>query len=88
MEKRFLAVWMWLCEGKLKVKIDYFRLQSVFQKRACLSSLWINVPAFRRPLNAIIKEEINESKFRSYLDRSVANHIIDPVKKTKLGSLR
>ena len=30
---------MWLCEGKLKVKIAHFRLPSASQKRACLSSL-------------------------------------------------
>ena len=30
---------MWLCEGKLKVKIADFRLPSASQKRACLSSL-------------------------------------------------
>ena len=35
MEKRFLAMWMWLCEGKLKEKIAYFRLPSASQKRAC-----------------------------------------------------
>ena len=29
---------MWLCEGKLKVKIAYFRLPSASQKRAYLSS--------------------------------------------------
>ena len=32
-------MWMWLCEGKLKVKIAHFRLPSASQKRACLSSL-------------------------------------------------
>ena len=30
---------MWLCEGKLKVKIAHFRLPSASQKRACSSSL-------------------------------------------------
>ena len=39
MEKRYLAMWMWLCEGKLTVKIAHFRLPSASQKRACLSSL-------------------------------------------------
>ena len=38
-EKRYLAMWMWWCEGKLKVKIAHFRLPSTSQKRACLSSL-------------------------------------------------
>ena len=38
MEKRFLAMWMWLCEGKLKDKIAHFRLPSVSQNRVCLSS--------------------------------------------------
>ena len=36
MEKRYLAMWMWLCEGKLKVKTAHFRLPSAFKKRACL----------------------------------------------------
>ena len=36
METRCLAMWMWLCEGKLKVKIPHFRLPSAYQKRACL----------------------------------------------------
>ena len=39
MEKIYLAMWMWLCEGKLKVKTVHFRLPSASQKRACLSSL-------------------------------------------------
>ena len=30
---------MWLCEGKLKLKIAHFRLPSASQKRTCLSSL-------------------------------------------------
>ena len=30
---------MWLCEGKLKVKIAHFRLPSASQKRACLNVL-------------------------------------------------
>ena len=30
---------MWLCEGKLKVKIAHFQLTSASQKRAYLSSL-------------------------------------------------
>ena len=38
---------MWLCEGKLKVKIAHFRLASASQKRACLSSLMAS--ASRRP---------------------------------------
>ena len=33
---------MWLCEGKLKVKISYFRLPSASQKCACLSSLMLS----------------------------------------------
>ena len=32
-------MWIWLCEGKLKVKISHFWLQSASQKRACLSFL-------------------------------------------------
>ena len=36
MEKRYVV---WLCEGKLEVKIARFRLPSASQKRACLSSL-------------------------------------------------
>ena len=39
MEKRFLAMRMWLCEGKWKVKIAHFRWLSASQKRAFLSSL-------------------------------------------------
>ena len=39
MEKRFLATSMWLCQGKLKVRIAHFRLPTASQKRACLSSL-------------------------------------------------
>ena len=39
MHKRYLAMWMWLCEGKLKVKIAHFRLPSASQKRVFLSSL-------------------------------------------------
>ena len=39
MAKRYLAIWMWLCEGKLKVKLAHFRLPSASQKRVCLSSL-------------------------------------------------
>ena len=35
MEKRYLVMWMWFCEGKLKVKINHFRLPSASQKRAC-----------------------------------------------------
>ena len=42
MEKRYLVMWMWLCEGKLKVKSVHFRLPSASQKRACLSSLFID----------------------------------------------
>ena len=42
MEKILLEMWMWLCEGKLKVKIAHFRLPSASQKRACLSSLLNN----------------------------------------------
>ena len=34
MEKRYLAMGMWLCECKLKVKIAHFRLPSASQKRA------------------------------------------------------
>ena len=30
---------MWLCEGKLKMKIAHFRLPSASQKRACLNVL-------------------------------------------------
>ena len=37
-EKRYLAIWMWLCECNLKVKTAPFRLPSASQKRACLSS--------------------------------------------------
>ena len=39
MGKRYLAMWMWLCEVKLKVKTSHFRLPSASQKRSCLSSL-------------------------------------------------
>ena len=39
MNKRYLAMWIWLCEDKLKVKVGDFRLPSASQKRACLSSL-------------------------------------------------
>ena len=39
MEERYLAMSMWLCEGKLKVKIAHFRLPSVTQKRACCKLL-------------------------------------------------
>ena len=37
MEKRYLAMWMWLCEGELKVKTADFRLPPASQKRACLT---------------------------------------------------
>ena len=40
MEKRYLAMWMWLCEGKLKVKIAHFRLPPASQKRDCLIFLF------------------------------------------------
>ena len=43
MEKILLEMWMWLCEGKLKVKIAHFRLPSASQKRACLSSLFLAI---------------------------------------------
>ena len=36
--ERYLVLWMWLCEGKLRVKTSHFRLPSASQKRACLSS--------------------------------------------------
>ena len=39
MEKIYLAIWMWLCDGKLKVKIADFRLPSPSQKRAILIKL-------------------------------------------------
>ena len=39
MEKRYLSMWMWLCEAKLKVKTAHFRLPSASQKRACLRRL-------------------------------------------------
>ena len=43
MEKRFLALWMWLCKVKFQVKLDvtiaHYRLPSASQKRAGLSSL-------------------------------------------------
>ena len=39
MEKIYLAMWMWLCEGKLKVKISHFRLPPATQKCVFLSSL-------------------------------------------------
>ena len=42
MKKRYLAMWMWLCEGKLKVKAAHFRLRSPTQKRACLSFPMLN----------------------------------------------
>ena len=47
MEKRYLAIWKWLCEGKLKVKIVHFRLPSASQKRACSSSLLYSQSTFR-----------------------------------------
>ena len=44
MGKRYLGMsplmWMWLCEGKLKVKTAHFRLPFASQKRACLR--WLN----------------------------------------------
>ena len=41
MEKTYmyLAMWMWLCEDKLKVKIAHFQLSFMPQKHMCLSSL-------------------------------------------------
>ena len=39
MKKRYLAMWIWLCADKLKVKVAHFRLPSASQKRAYLSSL-------------------------------------------------
>ena len=38
MERRYLVMRMWLCEGKLKVKMSHFQLPSAPQKRACLKS--------------------------------------------------
>ena len=40
MKKRYLAMWIWLCEDKLKVKVAHFRLPSASQKRACLSPIF------------------------------------------------
>ena len=37
MGKGYLAMQMWLCAGKLKVKTAHFRLPSASQKRVCLS---------------------------------------------------
>ena len=38
MEKRYLAMWMWLCEGKFKGEIAHFLLPSALQKRACFKA--------------------------------------------------
>ena len=38
MKKRYLGMWIWLYEDKLKVKVAHFWLPSASQKRACLSS--------------------------------------------------
>ncbi len=54
MEKRYLAMWMWLCEGKLKVKTAHFRLPSASQKRACLSSRIFTTFTCERP-NRLLK---------------------------------
>ena len=40
MEKRYLAMRMWLCAAKLTMKIAHFRLPSASQNCACLSSLF------------------------------------------------
>ena len=51
-------MWVWLCEGKLKLKIAHFRLPSASQKCACLSSLiflldrWITSETFHDVQNA------------------------------------
>ena len=39
MHKRYLTMWMWLCEINLKVKIAHFRLLSMSHTCACSSSL-------------------------------------------------
>ena len=44
MKKMYLAMWMCLCEGTLKVKITHFCLPSAPKKRECLSSLVIKMP--------------------------------------------
>ena len=41
-EGRYLAMWTWLSEDELKVKIAHFRLPSGSQKRACLRSFHWN----------------------------------------------
>ena len=41
MEKRYVAMKMWLCEDKLKGKTAHFQCPSASQKRAFLSSLII-----------------------------------------------
>ena len=51
MEKRYLAVWMWLCEGKLRVRTAHFRLPSASQKRVCLR--WPNTVFVRALADAI-----------------------------------
>ena len=39
----FLAMWAWLCEGKLKVKIAHFRLPSAPQKCASRNRMHLAV---------------------------------------------
>ena len=51
MEKRYLAMWMWLCEGKLKVKTAHFRLPSASQKRACLRGEKLNYKSVAKEIS-------------------------------------
>ena len=70
MEKRYIAMWMWLCEGKLKVKIAHFRLPSASQKRACLSSLIL-------PVLGVIKSLERGELFRRFDLQNRQNAEID-----------
>ena len=60
MGKRYLAMWLWLCAGKLKVKTVLFRLPSASQKRACLSSLiyclMSNISLTRKPCSGVFQQ--------------------------------
>ena len=69
MEKRFLAMWIWLCLFNLKVKIAHFRLPSASQKRACLSSLLTTLSWGKRTWGPFL--EATDGSFKSFENNKV-----------------
>ena len=78
MEKRYLAMRMWLCEGEREVKLAHFRLPSASQKRSCLSSLLILIAVHVRYKSLYIsllssaKQQREMGKFFEVLGTSTA----------------